>query len=63
MSVKRKDIVRHFEKYGFFLKREGSKHSLYTNGKGITVAIKRHKTFDRITANELYKDAHIPPIF
>ena len=63
MSVKRRDIIRHFEKHGFFLKREGAKHSFYSNGKGINVPIKRHSTFGRIQANQLCKEAGIPAIF
>ncbi len=63
MSVNRRDIIRYFEKNGFFFKREGRKHTIYTNGKGINVAVKRHKIFDRISANELCKDAGIPAIF
>lgn len=63
MSVKRRDIIRHFEKHGFFLKREGSNHSIYTNAKGISIAIGRHNTFSRFEANDLYKEAGIPPIF
>ncbi len=63
MSVKRRDIIRHFEKHGFFLKREGARHSFYSNGRGSNIPIKRHKTFTRITANELCKEAGIPQIF
>ena len=56
MSVKRKDIIQIFEKNGFSLLREGSKHSIYTDGVR-TIPVKRHKQFDRITANELCKQA------
>ena len=63
MSVKRRDIIRHFQMYGFFLKREGAKHSFYSNGKGINIPIKRHNTFSRIQANQLCKEANIPQIF
>ena len=62
MSVKRRDVVRHFEKNGYFLLREGSNHSIYTNNKK-TIPIKRHRTLDRITANELCKQAGLKPIF
>ena len=48
MSVNRRDIIKHLEANGFFLRREG-----------ITVPIKRHKIFDRITANALCKEANI----
>ncbi|OIO90919.1 MAG: hypothetical protein AUK03_12225 [Anaerolineae bacterium CG2_30_64_16] len=62
MSVRRRDLIRHFEKHGFWLLREGAKHSIYTNGDKV-IPVKRHRTLDRITANELCKQAGIPPIF
>ncbi|MBI5756845.1 MAG: hypothetical protein HZA12_07965 [Nitrospirae bacterium] len=30
MSVKRRDLIRYFEENGFYLLREGKKHSIYT---------------------------------
>ena len=62
MSVKRRDLVRYFEKNGFYLFREGSNHSIYTNGTKV-VPVKRHRQFDRITANELCKQAGLIPKF
>ncbi len=62
MSVKRRDLVKHFETNGFYLLREGRKHSIYTDGIK-TVPIKRQRLLDRITANELCKQAGIPPKF
>ena len=35
MSVKRRDLIRYLEKNGFYLLREGGKHSIYTNEKKI----------------------------
>ncbi|MGH7964044.1 MAG: type II toxin-antitoxin system HicA family toxin [Candidatus Binatia bacterium] len=61
-SVKRKDLIRHFEKHGFRLLREGAKHSVYTNEDKV-IPVKRHSTLNRITANELCKQAGIPRIF
>ena len=58
MSVKRKDIIKLFENNGFSLLRESGNHSIYTNGDK-TIPIKRHNHFDRITANELCKQAGI----
>ncbi len=58
MSVKRKDILKLLEDSGFSLLREGGNHSIYTNGEK-TIPLKRHKQFDRITANELCKQAGI----
>lgn len=63
MSVKRRDIIRHFERNGFLFDREGSNHSIYSNNKGIKVAIGRHNTFSRFEANDLCKEAGIPQIF
>lgn len=62
MSVKRRDLVRYLEQNGFHLIREGGNHSIYTNGRKV-IPLKRHKQFDRITANELCKQAGLPPKF
>jgi mRNA interferase HicA len=37
---------------GFYLLREGANHTIYTNGPK-TIPVKRHKTLDRLTANEI----------
>ena len=62
MSVKRQDLVGYFEENGFHLLREGQKHSIYSNSVK-TIPIKRHRTFDRITANELCRQAGLKPKF
>jgi len=62
MSVKRRDLVRYLEQNGFSLLREGGKHSIYSNGVK-TVPVKRHRTLDRVTANELCKQAGLRPRF
>ena len=62
MSVKRLDLVRYLEENGFFLLREGGNHSIYTN-ETKTIPVKRHRTFDRITANEICKQAGLLPKF
>ena len=56
MSVKRRDLVRILELNGFYLLREGGNHSIYTNGLKV-IPVKRHRVFDRITANTLCKQA------
>ena len=63
MSVNRRDIIRHFEKHGFFLQREGGNHSIYKNAEHVRVSIGRHNTFSRFDANNLCKEAGIPQIF
>jgi len=56
MSVRRRDLIRYLETNGFRLLREGANHSIYTDGEK-AIPVKRHRQFDRITANELCKQA------
>lgn len=46
MLVKRRDIIKYLEENGFYLLREGRKHSVYTNNEK-TIPVKRHRTIDR----------------
>ena len=62
MSGKRRDLIKYLEKNGFYLLREGGKHSIYTDDEKI-LPVKRHRTFDRITANEICKQAGLEPQF
>ena len=62
MSVSRLELVRYFEENGYYLQREGRKHSIYNNGIK-AIPIKRHRRFDRITANKLCKQAGLKPKF
>jgi mRNA interferase HicA len=62
MSVKRKDLIQYLEQNKFYLLREGANHSIYTNNIK-TIPVKRHRTLDRITANELCKQAGLKPKF
>ena len=62
MSVKRRDLIRYLEENGFYLLREGGNHSIYTNDHK-TLPVKRHKSLDRITANEICKQAGLTPKF
>jgi mRNA interferase HicA len=62
MSAKRHDLIRYLEKNGFYLMREGAKHAIYTNDIKV-IPVKRYKQFDRITANEICKQAGLEPKF
>jgi mRNA interferase HicA len=62
MSVKRRDLIDYMEANGFYLLREGKKHSIYTNSIR-TLPVKRHRVLDRITANEICKQAGLQPKF
>jgi predicted RNA binding protein YcfA (HicA-like mRNA interferase family) len=60
LSVSRRDLVKYLESNGFRLLREGANHSIYTDGQE-AIPVKRHRQFDRITANELCKQAGLAP--
>lgn len=62
MAVKRCDLIRYLEASGFRLLCEGAKNSVYTNGTR-TLPVKRHASLDRTAANELCKQAGLPPEF
>jgi len=62
MSVKRRDLIRYLEKNGFYFCREGGNHAIYAKDTK-AIPVKRHKQFDRITANEICKQAGLEPIF
>jgi lambda repressor-like predicted transcriptional regulator len=62
MSVSRRNLIRHFEKNGFYLRREGNRHSIYSNGVK-NIPIKRHALIERIVANALCKQAGIASVF
>jgi mRNA interferase HicA len=62
MSVKRRDLIRYFEKNKYYLLREGSNHSIYCNDSK-AIPVKKHRQFDRITANQLCKQAGLKPKF
>ena len=62
MSVKRHDLIRYLEENGFRLVREGGNHTFFSN-ENKTIPVKRHNTIDRITANEICKQAGLKPTF
>jgi predicted RNA binding protein YcfA (HicA-like mRNA interferase family) len=62
MSVKRSDLIKYLRENGFDLLREGSRHTIYSDGLKI-IPVKRHRLFDRITANEICKQAGLKPRF
>ena len=52
--MKRKDLIKLFEKKGWKLLREGSNHTVYTNGVDIE-AIPRHNEVNERLAKALIK--------
>lgn len=54
MSYKRVKIIRTLKECGFEFLREGSNHTIFTNGK-INIPVGRHKEIDRETARLIAK--------
>ncbi len=58
--MKRKDLIRHLEKYGCEFLREGSNHSVYVNRPEKKVStIPRHREIDENLAKSICKDLGI----
>ena len=62
MSVQRRELVKYLEENEFRIIREGGNHTIYLNGFKV-IPVKRHRQFDRITANEICKQAGLDPRF
>ena len=52
--MKRRDLIRLLEQNGWYFKRSGGNHDLYTNGKQ-TEAIPRHTEIDEMLARALIR--------
>jgi len=59
--MKRQDLVRHLEKHGCYLLREGGKHSVYVNPvNNQTSAVPRHREINDFLARKICRDLGIP---
>ena len=59
--MKLRDLIRHLEKYGCELLREGGNHSVYVNRKTRkSTAVPRHREINDFLANKICKDLEIP---
>lgn len=52
--MKRKDLIKLFEKNGWWLRREGHDHSIYTNGKE-SEPISRQTEINEVLAKRIIK--------
>lgn len=52
--MKRRKLIKILEKNGWYLKRNGANHDLYTNGK-VTETIPRHPDINERLAKEIIK--------
>lgn len=56
--MKRKDLVNLFERNGWYLKRNGGSHDIYTNGTD-TEPIPRHKEIKENMAKAIIKKRNL----
>ena len=52
--MKRKDLIKLFEKNGWWAKREGHDHTVYTNGQA-NEPVPRHSEINEILAQKIIK--------
>lgn len=60
--MKRKELIKHLERYNCYLVREGARHSIYVNKSGIPVTVPRHPDINDYTAKSICKALEIPVI-
>lgn len=59
--MKRRDLIRHLERNGCELLREGGSHTIYVNRATKKVsAVPRHREVIDFTARKICKDLEIP---
>ena len=59
--MKRLDFIRHLERHGCELLREGGSHSVYVNrGSRKSSTIPRHREIDDYLVRKICKDLEIP---
>jgi len=62
--VKLQKLIKHLEKYGCYLLRQGGNHSIYFNPEnGKISAVPRHKEVKNFTAVKICKDLEVPKPF
>jgi mRNA interferase HicA len=59
--MKRIDLIRHMERHGAQLLREGGNHTVYVNRKsGKVSAVPRHREINELLAQKICRDLEIP---
>ena len=59
--MKRSDLVRHLQKHGCELLREGAKHSVFVNPRNRRVStIPRHREINDFLARKICRDLEVP---
>ncbi|MDY3555604.1 type II toxin-antitoxin system HicA family toxin [Gemmata sp. JC717] len=59
--MKRHDLIRHLERHGCELLREGGRHSVYRNpANGRVSTVPRHREIDDFLARKICRDLGVP---
>ncbi|MDE0689427.1 MAG: type II toxin-antitoxin system HicA family toxin [Candidatus Poribacteria bacterium] len=59
--MKRRQLIKHLQRHGCNLLREGKKHSWWGNPElGTFAAVPRHTEINNITAQKICKELEIP---
>lgn len=59
--MKRRDLIRHLEKHGCEMLREGGNHTVYVSrARRKTTAVPRHREINEFLARKICQDLEIP---
>ena len=59
--MKRRDLLKHLERHGCEILREGSRHSVYVNRSAAKAAtVPRHSEINEFTARKICRDLEVP---
>jgi predicted RNA binding protein YcfA (HicA-like mRNA interferase family) len=59
--MKRRDLIRHLERHGCALLREGGKHTIYVNREvRKTSSVPRHREVNDYLARKICRDLEVP---
>jgi len=59
--LKRADLVRHLERHGCELRREGAKHSVFlSRGARKTSTVSPHREINEFLARKICRDLEVP---
>lgn len=59
--MKHRDLLRHLERHGCALLREGRNHTVYVNRtKGKSSTVPRHREINEFLAREICRDLEVP---
>ncbi|HEV8241857.1 MAG TPA: type II toxin-antitoxin system HicA family toxin [Thermoanaerobaculia bacterium] len=59
--MKRRDLLRHLERHGCELLREGANHTVYVNrGLRKATVVPRHREINEFLAAKICKDLEVP---